>query len=97
MLTSVSNPYWLLWWASVGAASLVTFRAFGISGIVAFYVGHTLADWVWNNVIAFVVATGRRVMTDHVYRGVLVACGIFLILLSVYFVTSGVAFIRAGI
>ena len=94
ILTSVANPYWILWWATVGAAYLITFRAFGIVGIVAFYIGHTLADWVWNNVVAFVVATGRRVMTDRVYRGILIVCGAFLIALSFYFVNSGINFLR---
>ncbi len=94
ILTSISNPYWLMWWATIGAAYLITFRAFGIAGIVAFYVGHTLADWVWNNVVAFVVATGRRVMSDQVYRGILVVCGAFLIVLSFYFVSSGIGFLR---
>ena len=94
ILTSVANPYWILWWATVGAAYLITFRAFGIVGIVAFYIGHTLADWVWNNVIAFVVATGRRGMTDRVYRGILIVCGAFLIALSFYFVNSGINFLR---
>jgi threonine/homoserine/homoserine lactone efflux protein len=94
ILTSIANPYWILWWATVGAAYLITFRAFGIAGIVAFYVGHSLADWVWNNVVAFVVATGRRVMTDQIYRGILVVCGAFLIALSFYFVSSGLNFLR---
>jgi threonine/homoserine/homoserine lactone efflux protein len=94
ILTSLSNPYWLLWWATVGAASLITFRAFGLAGVIAFYIGHTLADWVWNNIVAFVVATGRRVMTDQIYRGILVVCGAFLIALSFYFVSSGVSFLR---
>lgn len=95
VLTSVANPYWLLWWATVGAASLITFRSFGWAGLVAFYLGHTLADWVWNSLVAFVVATGRRLMTDRIYRGILVACGVFLILLSFYFVTSGIGFLRS--
>jgi threonine/homoserine/homoserine lactone efflux protein len=94
VLTSISNPYWILWWATVGAASLITFRAYGLAGIVAFYIGHTLADWVWNNTVAFIVATGRRVMSDKIYRAILIVCGGFLILLSLYFVTSGIEFFR---
>lgn len=93
ILTSLANPYWILWWATVGSAYLITFRAFGLPGIVAFYLGHTLADWVWNNVVAFVVATGRRAMNDRVYRGILIGCGLFLIGLSIYFLRSGVAFL----
>ena len=94
ILTSIANPYWLLWLATVGAAYLITFRAFGLAGVVAFYIGHTLADWVWNNVVAFVVATGRRVMSDRVYRSILIVCGAFLIALSFYFVSSGINFLR---
>lgn len=93
ILTSISNPYWLLWWATVGAASLVTFRAFGVAGVIAFYFGHTLADWVWNNFVAFVVATGRRAMTDRIYRSILVVCGTFLLVLSLYFLYSGISFL----
>jgi threonine/homoserine/homoserine lactone efflux protein len=95
VLTSAANPYWWLWWATVGALYLTTFRAFGIAGVVAFYIGHTLADWVWNNVVAFVVATGRRAMSDRVYRSILVVCGAFLIGLSFYFVYSGIGFFRS--
>lgn len=95
ILTSISNPYWLLWWATVGAASLIAFRAYGLAGIVAFYIGHTLADWVWNNTVAFIVATGRRLMSDKVYRAILIVCGGFLIMLSFYFVTAGIGFFRA--
>jgi threonine/homoserine/homoserine lactone efflux protein len=94
MLATVTNPYWLLWWATVGAAYLITFRAFGLAGVIAFYIGHTLADWVWNNVVAFVVASGRRAMSDRVYRSILIVCGAFLIVLSFYFVSSGIGFLR---
>lgn len=95
VLTSVSNPYWILWWATAGAASLVAFRAFGFAGMVAFYFGHTLADWVWNNFVAFLVATGRRSMSDRIYRAILIACGAFLLLLSVYFILSGFRFLSS--
>lgn len=94
VVTTIVNPYWLLWWATVGAAYLGTFLTFGIPGIIAFYVGHTLADWMWNLIVAFIVATGRRVMTDQIYRGILVVCGVFLVALSFYFVMSGINFWR---
>jgi threonine/homoserine/homoserine lactone efflux protein len=94
VLTTISNPYWFMWWATVGAANLIAFRAFGWIGLLAFYFGHTLADWVWFNFIAFVVATGRRLLTDQIYRGILVGCGLFLIALSFYFFSSGIDFLR---
>lgn len=94
IVTTVFNPYWFVWWLTVGAAYLVTFRAFGWIGIIAFYFGHTLADWVWNNFIAFAVSSGRRGLSDRAYRGVLIACGIFMMGMSVYFIVSGANFWR---
>ncbi len=93
VLTSISNPYMLLWWSTVGALWLITFRTFGLAGIVAFYFGHTLADWVWNGFVSFVVSTGRRFIGDRVYRGILTTCGLFLVALSFYFCISGARFL----
>jgi threonine/homoserine/homoserine lactone efflux protein len=95
IVMSVSNPYWLLWWATAGAMYLAAFRVYGLAGIIAFYFGHTLADWVWINLLAFTVATSRRIMTDQIYRGILIICGLFLIGLSFYFVSAGIGFLRA--
>ena len=94
VITTIFNPYWFVWWATVGAAYLVTFRAFGWVGIVAFYLGHTLADWVWNNFVAFIVSSGRRGLSDRAYRGILIVCGVFMLAMSVYFIVSGVNFFR---
>jgi threonine/homoserine/homoserine lactone efflux protein len=93
VLTSISNPYMLLWWSTVGALWLITFRAFGLAGVVAFYLGHTLADWVWNALVALLISTGRHFIGDRLYRGILIICGLFLVALSVYFCASGVRFL----
>ncbi len=95
VLTSLSNPYMLLWWSTVGTLWLITFRGFGAIGVAAFYFGHTLADWAWNCLVALVISTGRRFLGDRVYRGLLLVCGLFLVLLSLYFVSSGVQFLTA--
>ena len=86
---SISNPYWLVWWATVGAGFTVTALALGLLGIGAFYLGHISADFFWYSFVAAIVATGRRYMTDPVYRGLLVACAIFLIALGAFFILSG--------
>jgi threonine/homoserine/homoserine lactone efflux protein len=93
VLTSISNPYMLLWWSTVGALWLITFRAFGLAGMVAFYFGHTLADWVWNCLVALLISTGRRFVGDRLYRGILMICGLFLLGLAAYFCASGVRFL----
>lgn len=89
IFVSLSNPYWSLWWATVGLAYITTSMARGTAGLVAFLSGHLLSDLLWYGAVAGAVAGGRRFMSQAVYRGLIVACGIFLVGLGVYFVYSG--------
>lgn len=86
---SVSNPYWTLWWASVGAGMILTALQWGTLGLVMFYTVHWLTDFVWLSAMSFLTASGRGLMNDRVYRIILAACGLFLVAFSVYFVSSG--------
>lgn len=95
MLTSVSNPYWVLWWATVGATYLVITMEYGPLGIAAFYLGHFMADLGWLSVLGSAVAAGRKLLTPAIYRGILAVCGVFLLALGVYFLVSGAGSLRS--
>ncbi len=88
-LVSVSNPYWIIWWASVGVSYVGWASAAGSMGLVVFFGGHILSDLAWYSLVALLVTGGRQLLSDRVYRGILVFCGIFLIGMSGYFVISG--------
>ncbi|MCX6020327.1 MAG: LysE family transporter [Chloroflexi bacterium] len=90
ILASVSNPYWLLWWSTVGAGYMVRSLQHGLSGVAAFYLGHILSDYSWYMLVAFIVQTGRQVISDSVYQGVLFLCGAFLVVLGAAFIVGGV-------
>lgn len=93
-LLSVSNPYWVLWWATVGVSYVALALRQGPLGLASFYVGHILGDLSWFSLVAFIVAAGRSFLSQPVYRGILLACGLFLIALSIYFVYLGVNYLR---
>jgi len=86
---SAANPFWLLWWATVGAAYIATSLEEGVAGVGAFYGAHVLSDLAWLSVIAFALATGRRVMSRAAYRVILAGCGVFLLALGGWFLASG--------
>jgi threonine/homoserine/homoserine lactone efflux protein len=90
ILTSLSNPYWSVWWATVGLGYLTVAWEHGVAGVASFYSGHILSDLAWFSLVAFAVASGRRVCPPVVYRTVLVLCGVALVGLGVYFVKRGV-------
>ena len=93
-LVSVSNPYWVLWWATVGVSYVALALRQGPLGLGSFYAGHILADLSWYSLVAFVITAGRSLLSQPVYRGILLICGFFLIALSIYFIYSGLNFLR---
>ena len=90
---SVANPFWILWWATVGTAYIATSLEEGAAGVGVFYGAHFLTDLGWLSVIALALATGRRIMSRRAYQGVLVACGVFLLGLGGWFLASGLGHI----
>jgi threonine/homoserine/homoserine lactone efflux protein len=53
-------------------------------------VGHEIADFAWYAVVVAAVSSGRRFMSDRVYRWIIGACAVFLLYLGVTFVVAGV-------
>lgn len=94
VLATISNPYWVVWWASVGASYVVLALRRGLPGLAAFFSGHILSDLSWNSLLAFLIASGRRFLSLSFYRGVLVVCGLILVALALYFIYSGFGFLR---
>ncbi|AHF07311.1 LysE family transporter [Desulfitobacterium metallireducens] len=91
--TSSSNPYWVLWWATVGMGSLMLAGKNGIGGSVCFYLGHIASDFIWFSLVSGAVAKGRRLLTPMVYRTILWVCGLFLMGIATYFIYSGIRFL----
>ncbi len=53
---SVSNPYWIIWWATIGLGYILYSWQFGIWVSFFFFTGHILADLAWYSFIAGAVA-----------------------------------------
>lgn len=90
IFVSLSNPYWSLWWATVGLGYITLSMKEGGLGLGAFFTGHILADLAWYSLVAGAVVAGRKILSQRVYCGILVGCGIFLVSLGGLFVYRGV-------
>jgi len=89
ILLSLANPYWTIWWITVGFTYISLSMQSGIAGLASFYSGHILADLSWFSLIAAAVAGGRRFLNQRLYDAVFLFCGIFLLGLGAYFIYSG--------
>ena len=93
VLVSASNPYWFIWWATIGMTYLLWSLKLGVAGVASFFTGHILADLSWYAVVAFVIATGKKVISDTAYRWLFLVCGLALVALGGYFIASGIKFL----
>ena len=89
LLTSITNPYWILWWATPGLALLTQAMKINHVAIGLFFVGHILADLLWYWAVSIAVARGFRGISVKAYRTMLVICALFLVAMSVKFAISG--------
>ncbi len=85
IIGSISNPYWSIWWLTIGMGYLMSSLKFGMRGVAVFFAGHIMADLGWYSVVSFAVSKGRRVMGDRGYRFMLYSCGLFLIGFGIWF------------
>jgi threonine/homoserine/homoserine lactone efflux protein len=89
VLATITNPFWYAWWLTVAVGYLAQARALSLFAVLAFYLGHISADYLWDTVLSMVVGGGRRWMTDGVYRALIVICGGFLLYLAWGFLSQG--------
>jgi threonine/homoserine/homoserine lactone efflux protein len=88
ILASVSSPYWILWWLTVGALLISQSLQFGIIGLLVFYIGHILSDLVWYSIVSFLIGSGKRYFNNLIYQSLIAICALFLVALGIYFIRS---------
>jgi threonine/homoserine/homoserine lactone efflux protein len=91
IVMSLSNPFWTLWWATIGLNYAAVALKSGVPGLVCFYSGHILSDLSWYALVSAAVASGRRICPPWVYRALIVFCGLVLVGLGAYFLATGLA------
>jgi threonine/homoserine/homoserine lactone efflux protein len=89
IVTSLSNPYWVVWWVTIGLSYIVLSFKYGIRGIIIFYAGHILADLVWYSIVALSFSFMKRFISTKGFRVITIISGIIFAGFSVYFVLFG--------
>ncbi len=85
---SLSNPYWFVWWATVGSAFLSKSLAHGPAGPVVFYIGHIMSDLVWYTFVSFMISIGKKLLAGKPYYILISLCALFLLYIGVKFIVD---------
>jgi threonine/homoserine/homoserine lactone efflux protein len=85
-IASASNPYWTLWWLTIGVASVVQAMILGPIGLLVFYLGHIAGDGVVFVSVSALTSRAKNVLGGKGYRVLLIGTGVILIAIGASFV-----------
>jgi len=88
VLTTGANPYFFLWWATIGANLVINASVFGFLGFLIFAVTHWSCDLLWDTFVSLTVFKSRRFWTKKVRNIVFGFCFLALVGFGVWFIVS---------
>ena len=89
-LLSLGNPYFLIWWATVGAGLILRSTEFGLLGLAAFAVGHWLCDLGWDTFLSALSFKGGQFFGKRFQQVIFAISGAFLLFYSGKLLWEGV-------
>lgn len=85
-ILSVSNPYFLLWWATVGLNLALKAQSLGALALVLFAIVHWLCDLVWLHALAWASFKGSTLLSPHRQKIVFGICAVALVCFGLKFI-----------
>ncbi|MBN2019745.1 MAG: LysE family transporter [Sedimentisphaerales bacterium] len=89
VVLTASNPYFLLWWATIGLGLAVEATGFGIYAFVLFAVVHWLVDLFWVSLLSMASFHGTAVLGPKLQEIVLRVCAAAMLLFGLRFLYNG--------
>ena len=87
------NPYFIVWWLTIGAnLILISLEFAGLLGVVFMYVCHVWVDYVWLTLVANFAKRGAKVLRLKWYRVIMAVFGAVLIYFGLYFLVDSLGF-----
>jgi threonine/homoserine/homoserine lactone efflux protein len=90
ILMSGLNPFFLVWWVTVGSLLLMNFLAFSPQGLALFIIVHWLCDLVWLSLVSFSIYKTHSFLSQRIQEWIFIACSLGLVYFGGYFIFKGV-------
>jgi threonine/homoserine/homoserine lactone efflux protein len=90
MLTTITNPYWVFWWATVGAALVTTAIGFGPIILPLFIATHLAVDLGWNHFVATTVNRSKGLWDHKWHEYLILGAAMIMIFFALYFIYSSI-------
>jgi len=86
IVLSGGNPFFLIWWASVGLNLAITAVGFGIWAFVLFAIVHWLCDLIWFSVLSWASFKGSVLLGPRRQKAILWICSLAMFAFGLFFI-----------
>lgn len=90
ILFSIGNPYFLIWWVTIGAALILRSVEFGLLGFVAFAAGHWLCDLLWDWFLSALAFKGGQFFGNKFQQAIFLLSGLMLLFFGGRLMITGI-------
>lgn len=87
---SLGNPYFLIWWVTVGASLILRSVEYGVLGFAAFAAGHWLCDLGWDTFLSYLSFQGGRFFGRRFQQVIFALTSGFLLFYGVRLIVEGI-------
>ncbi len=91
MVTTAANPYFFIWWATIGSLLFYKAQTFGLVAVILFMIVHLSTDFIWYSGVSIASYKSWRFHSGGWYKGILVVAGLVLVCFGLFFLVSGLA------
>ena len=88
LITTATNPYFIVWWATIGASIIIIALGFGALGVVALALVHESCDVGWYYFVGYASHSSRKLWTGRTQAFVFGTFGVILALFGIYFMMA---------
>ncbi len=85
VMLSAGNPYFLIWWATVGSSLVIRSVEYGLVGALLFGICHWMCDLVWLGLLAFIAHRASTSFGGAFVRIISLVSGSFLLIIGFRF------------
>ena len=88
LITTTANPYFFLWWATIGSALILKSTMFGTIGFILLATVHWFCDFGWYSLVSMAIYKTHRLWSKKIHRVIFTICGLMLLGFGLWFIGS---------
>ncbi|MFV8414680.1 LysE family transporter [Methanosarcina mazei] len=88
IITSALNPFFVAWWLTAGSAIILQEYLAGILSVLAFIIGHWIADFGFLLTVSSSFSRGTEIISQPTHQKLVYLCGGFMSFIGLWFMIN---------